>query len=135
MSRENDRFIKTLEGLDHSAAVTATQTRYFIAVRAMFLKELYSLADGAIDFTTGDETGQIIIDFATTVGGAYTTVHTETAIDGDQWTNGTPKAHVVSTLSAPVRIPAGAVVRLRFVVAGTTPSWANFGIHMGFQTV
>lgn len=133
MSRDNDRFIVMPPGLDGTATVTADVTRYFVAPRAIQLRELYSWTNGAIDFTSGDEQARVLIDYATTIGGAYTSVHTESLANANTWTNGTPKAHTVTDAEKLVRIPAGSIVRITFDVNGTTPSFANLYVQAAFQ--
>lgn len=120
------------------ASVTTSQTEYFVMPRPGFVQELYSMVETAADFTTTDETALIIVDYDPNSDGNFAdaiAIHTGTAQNGNTWTALVWKAHAVSTIAAPVRIPQGSNVRVRFTVAGTTPIFPLLHVALGVQFV
>ena len=116
-----------------STAITVDVDEFFVVPEACQLKELWSLFTGTIDFTTADEALAWEITFGATEATATTVVYTGTSALANTWTDGTPKEEVLSLAVQTVRIPRGSVVRVRANVAGTTPSFAEPRVILGFQ--
>ena len=140
MSR--DGMISFIEpsGLDGAATITADVTEYFVMPNAGHIVKCYSLVESAPDFTTTDEQGRVLIDYDPNGDGNFAdaiTIHTENLANANTWTALVPKAHVISTLSGgiPIRIPAGVLVRVRFDVNGTTPSFPTLHVAIGVQFI
>lgn len=112
-------------GLEGSASPSTDTVGYFPAPGACHLVGLKSNCVTAADFTTGDETGRVLIAYSTD-GSNFTTVHTETAKNGNSWAANIPVVHTVTEAESEVRIPDGAVIRVTLDVGGTSPSFPNF---------
>jgi len=118
-----------------STAITVDVDEFFVVPETCFLKELWSIFTGTIDFTTGDEALAWEITFGTTEATATTVVYTGVSALANTWTDGTPKEETLSHTVQTTRIARGSVVRIRANVAGTTPSFAEPRVVLGFIPV
>lgn len=116
-----------------STAITVDVDEFYVVPETCFLKEFWALFTGTIDFTTGDEALAWEVTFGATEAAATTVVYTGTSALANTWVDGTPKEEALSETVQTTRIPRGSVVRIRANVSGTTPSFAEPRVVLGFK--
>lgn len=134
MARDNVLDLVEPSGLDGGATITADVSEYYIAARPCYLRALYSMVESAADFTTGDEQGRVIVDY-TTNGSTFVAIFTGTLRNANLWTALVPLVETLTEAIMTTRIPAGANIRVRFDVSGTTPSFPTLHVCLGLSVV